>query len=56
VVSAERGCAVVLVEHNVPFVMEHSHQITVLDLGRVIADGSPAEVRQADAVRAAYFE
>jgi branched-chain amino acid transport system ATP-binding protein len=55
-VSAEHGCAVVLVEHNVPFVMAHSHQITVLDLGRVIADGAPSEVRQAEAVRAAYFE
>ena len=52
----DHGCAVVLVEHNVPFVMEHCEHITVLDLGRVIADGPPAEVRSDEAVRAAYFD
>jgi branched-chain amino acid transport system ATP-binding protein len=54
--SADHDCAIVLVEHNVPFVMEHCEQITVLDLGRVIADGSPADVRSDEAVRSAYFE
>jgi branched-chain amino acid transport system ATP-binding protein len=54
--SAEHGCAVVLVEHNVPFVMNHCEQITVLELGRVIADGSPSDVRADAVVRAAYFE
>jgi len=55
VVSSEHDCAIVLVEHNVPFVMDHCDQITVLDLGRVIADGPPEVVRADEAVRAAYF-
>ncbi|MGE0141005.1 MAG: ABC transporter ATP-binding protein [Ilumatobacteraceae bacterium] len=55
-VSNEHSCAIVLVEHNVPFVMDHCEQITVLELGRVIADGSPDEVRADPAVRAAYFD
>jgi branched-chain amino acid transport system ATP-binding protein len=55
-VSDEHSCAIVLVEHNVPFVMDHCEQITVLELGRVIADGSPDEVRADAAVRAAYFD
>jgi branched-chain amino acid transport system ATP-binding protein len=54
--SAQHACAVVLVEHNVPFVMDHCEQITVLELGRVIADGSPSDVRANEAVRAAYFD
>jgi branched-chain amino acid transport system ATP-binding protein len=51
---AER-LTVLLVEHDVGFIMRLADQVTVLDLGRVIADGSPAQV-QADArVRAAYL-
>lgn len=47
--------AVLLVEHDVAFVMEHSDRITVLDLGRVIAEGTAAEVRADDMVKAAYL-
>jgi len=52
---AEEGCAVVLVEHDVGFVMEHCDRVVVLDLGRMIADGVPDAVRQDAAVRAAYL-
>ena len=49
------GCAVLLVEHDVPFVMDLCDRITVLNLGEVIAEGTPAEVSGNDMVRAAYL-
>ena len=51
----ETSCAVLLVEHDVPFVMKLCDRITVLDLGRVIAEGTPAEVSANELVRSAYF-
>ena len=38
------GVTVVLVEHDMPSVMEVSDRVLVLDAGRLIADGAPAEV------------
>jgi len=49
------GLTVLLVEHNVRLVMEVCDGITVLDFGRVIADGTPAEVSRDEAVIAAYL-
>lgn len=54
-VRAERHTAFVLVEHNVEFVLGLSDRVTVLDFGRVLLDGTPAEVRTSAAVQAAYF-
>ena len=51
----EEGCAVVLVEHDVAFVMRQCDRIVVLNLGKVIADGSPEAVRGNPAVSAAYL-
>jgi branched-chain amino acid transport system ATP-binding protein len=48
-------CGVLLIEHHIPFVLEHSDEVTVLDLGRVIAHGTPDEMLQSDAVREAYL-
>ncbi|MFE1952522.1 ABC transporter ATP-binding protein [Streptomyces sp. NPDC059524] len=52
---AADGCAVLLVEHNVAFVMELCSRVVVLDLGRVLAEGTPAEVRADARVREAYL-
>ncbi|WP_069886213.1 ABC transporter ATP-binding protein [Streptomyces luteocolor] len=51
----EEGCAVLLVEHNVAFVMELCARVVVLDLGRVLAQGTAAAVRADPRVRDAYL-
>ena len=54
-VRDETDCAVLLVEHGVGFVMEQSDRVVVLNLGTVLAEGSPREIRQDGAVRDAYL-
>lgn len=53
--TAEHGCSVLLVEHDVAFVMDLCARVTVLDLGRVLATGAAAEVRADPRVREAYL-
>ena len=54
-IRADESCAIVLVEHDVRFVMRQCHRIVVLDLGRVLAVGSPQEIQADAAVRSAYL-
>ena len=49
------GLSMLLVEHDVAFVARVASRVTVVDRGRVIADGSPAEVRADPVVIAAYL-
>ena len=51
----EDDLAVLLVEHDMSFVMNTCSHIHVLDFGQIIATGSPDEIQNDDVVRGAYL-
>jgi len=54
-INRELGVTVVLVEHVLNLVLEVSDNITVLSAGKVLASGTPEQVRNDTAVQAAYL-
>ena len=54
-VVKERDCAILLVEHDMSLVMDVCDYIYVLDFGRLIFEGPPAEVAASEIVQTAYL-
>jgi len=52
---ASEGMAVVLVEHDVPLVLEVCDEVHVLDVGAVLASGPPSTIRADERVHEAYL-
>ncbi len=52
---ARLGLTVLFVEHNMRVVLSLAQRITVLDRGRLLAEGNPAEIANNEAVRDAYL-
>jgi branched-chain amino acid transport system ATP-binding protein len=51
----ETPCSVMLVEHHMDLVMKVCDKVVVLDFGKCVASGTPAEVQADPAVAAAYL-
>jgi len=54
-VQAERGFAVLLVEHDIDLVASFTTRCALLDFGRLLLDGPTAEVMASDEMRHAYL-
>ena len=53
--QASRDLSVLLIEHDVAMVLDVCHRVYVLDFGKLIASGTPDEIRNDDNVRRAWL-
>jgi len=53
--TAAREATLLLVEHNMPVVLELAHRITVMDKGSVIAEGTPRQIEADPLVQRVYL-
>ena len=54
-VRNEFGCGILVIEHDVPLIMQLCERIQVLDHGKTISEGSPTEIQADRAVIEAYL-
>ena len=54
-ISRERNMSVLIIEHDVAMILSICDRIYVLNFGKLLAQGTPAEIRANAEVRAAYF-
>ncbi|MFL5796926.1 MAG: ABC transporter ATP-binding protein [Actinomycetota bacterium] len=54
-IARDDGLGILLVEHDLPIVMDLCDRVAVMDFGSLIAEGTPEEIRRDPEVQAAYL-